>query len=89
MSAKYNLDRKDNSIGYSKNNCVVCCSTCNYIKGDKFTYELRTGTSVDLRTLYQNQLICASGIKGHHILMTEIQDLKSDNCNGLQKLLLG
>ena len=24
-----NLDRKDNSIGYSKNNCVVCCKRCN------------------------------------------------------------
>jgi hypothetical protein len=35
---KYNLDRKDNSIGYSKENCVVCCSACNYLKGDKFTY---------------------------------------------------
>jgi hypothetical protein len=36
---KYNLDRKDNSLGYTKENCVVCCSACNYLKGDKFTYD--------------------------------------------------
>jgi hypothetical protein len=35
----YNLDRKDNSLGYSKDNCVVCCKECNYIKGAKFSYE--------------------------------------------------
>jgi hypothetical protein len=34
----YNLDRKDNSLGYSKENCVVCCKECNYIKGARFTY---------------------------------------------------
>ena len=38
-SNPYNLDRKDNSKGYSKVNCVVCCRSCNYGKGDRFTYE--------------------------------------------------
>jgi hypothetical protein len=38
-SNPYNLDRKDNSLGYSKENCVVCCRSCNYGKGDRFTYE--------------------------------------------------
>jgi hypothetical protein len=28
----YNLDRKNNSIGYEKNNCVACCEICNYMK---------------------------------------------------------
>ena len=28
----YNLDRKDNSKGYNKENCVVCCSICNRLK---------------------------------------------------------
>ena len=35
----YNLDRKDNLIGYSKENCVVCCAKCNLGKGRIFTYE--------------------------------------------------
>jgi hypothetical protein len=26
------IDRKDNSKGYLKDNCVSCCSTCNYAK---------------------------------------------------------
>lgn len=30
---KYNgIDRKDNNIGYTLENCVSCCSTCNYAK---------------------------------------------------------
>lgn len=35
----YNLDRTDNSKGYSKENCVVCCTRCNQGKRDLFTYE--------------------------------------------------
>lgn len=33
-----NLDRKDNNLGYSKENCVPCCRDCNTIKGSRFTY---------------------------------------------------
>ena len=33
-----NLDRKDNLLGYSKENCVVCCYTCNTVKGGHFSY---------------------------------------------------
>ena len=35
----HHLDRKDNSLGYSKENCVVCCPRCNRAKPDHFTYE--------------------------------------------------
>lgn len=28
----YNLDRVDNTQGYSPSNCVVCCGTCNRMK---------------------------------------------------------
>jgi hypothetical protein len=35
----HHLDRKENSLGYSKSNCVVCCSRCNRAKSDHFTYE--------------------------------------------------
>ena len=38
-SGRYNLDRKDNAKGYSKKNCVVCCTRCNYGKNRHFTYE--------------------------------------------------
>jgi len=40
-----NLDRKDSSLGYSKNNLVVSCTRCNKAKLDHFTYEewLRIG----------------------------------------------
>jgi hypothetical protein len=35
----YNLDRTDNSIGYTKENCVVCCKRCNFGKGTDFTHD--------------------------------------------------
>jgi hypothetical protein len=35
----YNLDRKDNAIGYQINNVVVCCKRCNHAKGNRYTYE--------------------------------------------------
>lgn len=35
----HHLDRKDNSLGYSKDNCVVCCARCNRAKSNHFTYE--------------------------------------------------
>lgn len=28
----YNIDRKDNDVPYTKDNCVVCCGQCNYLK---------------------------------------------------------
>jgi hypothetical protein len=36
---RHNLDRKDNSIGYTLDKCVVCCYDCNVTKGDRFTYK--------------------------------------------------
>lgn len=38
-SASFNLDRKNNSNGYSAENCVVCCSRCNSIKGEMLNYD--------------------------------------------------
>ncbi len=35
---RYNLDRKDNTKGYSKDNCVVCCKDCNMLKSNKISY---------------------------------------------------
>jgi hypothetical protein len=38
-SNAYHLDRIDNSKTYSKENCVVCCTRCNYGKCNLFTYD--------------------------------------------------
>lgn len=35
----YNLDRKDNTVGYIADNIVPCCWRCNNGKSDVFTYE--------------------------------------------------
>lgn len=39
ISAVSNLDRKDSSIGYEKNNLVACCGACNWMKNSVFSYE--------------------------------------------------
>lgn len=36
---RYNLDRADGNLGYTKDNLVVCCKRCNYGKGYLFTYD--------------------------------------------------
>lgn len=38
-SRAHTLDKKDPNGSYSKNNCVVCCITCNKIKNCYLTYE--------------------------------------------------
>jgi hypothetical protein len=35
----YGLDRKDNTQGYTRENVVPCCETCNWIKSNRFSYE--------------------------------------------------
>lgn len=37
--AIYNLDRKNNSLGYVKENLVECCGRCNAGKGGRFSYK--------------------------------------------------
>ena len=38
-SKAYFLDRKDNGLGYSVQNCVVACTFCNMTRQDRFSYE--------------------------------------------------
>src|SRR5208337_5284248 len=37
--SSYYLDRTNSALGYSKENCVVCCTRCNRGKSDLFTYD--------------------------------------------------
>lgn len=39
VGGAYYLDRKDNNIGYHKENIVACCTKCNIAKGSRFLYE--------------------------------------------------
>jgi superfamily II DNA helicase RecQ len=47
--SRTNLDRKDNSSGYSKENVVVCCWRCNNGRGNLFSYEEWFGMTKFLR----------------------------------------
>jgi len=47
--SSYNLDRKNNKLGYSTDNCVVCCWRCNESKKDNFSYEDWYGMTSYLR----------------------------------------
>jgi hypothetical protein len=39
LTRAHQLDRKDNDKGYTIDNVVTCCWTCNRLKSDAFTYE--------------------------------------------------
>ena len=53
LSRAYFLDRKDNKIGYTKDNLVVCCTRCNRARGDKFSYDDWFGMTEYLRNKIQ------------------------------------
>lgn len=48
-SGSYFLDRKDNALGYTKENIAVCCSRCNISKSDRYSYEEWLGMTNYLR----------------------------------------
>lgn len=36
---KYNLDRKDNKKGYSLDNLAICCTDCNIMKRNHYSFD--------------------------------------------------
>jgi hypothetical protein len=39
LGRNYNLDRKNNALGYTARNCVTCCGRCNRAKSYHFTFK--------------------------------------------------
>ena len=39
MCGRTNLDRKDNDVCYTADNCIPCCYSCNVTKSSTLTYE--------------------------------------------------
>jgi hypothetical protein len=54
------LDRKDSSKGYSNDNVLSCCGTCNMIKGDTFTVE--------------ETLVAVKAILNYRSIQAQVQD---------------
>jgi len=52
----YYLDRKNNNMGYIKDNCVVCCSECNFLKSNKFSYEEMIKLGVVLKEIREGRI---------------------------------
>lgn len=54
-SRAYQLDRKNNNIGYTKSNLVTCCWDCNRIKSDIYTYEEFMKLGPILKQIYEER----------------------------------
>lgn len=62
-SAFTNLDRKDNSVGYTCSNLVLCCLRCNSIKSSHLSYEEMVEIGKTLRLMREKKLAAAAGAK--------------------------
>ncbi|AGE51991.1 hypothetical protein PBCVCVM1_876R [Paramecium bursaria Chlorella virus CVM-1] len=53
------IDRKDNTIGYSLDNCVSCCGDCNYSKGkqDRETFERQCKLIANKNTIVPQNIV--------------------------------
>lgn len=56
---RYNLDRKNNGKGYTKQNCVVCCPRCNRMKGS-LTYDEFYEFTLPIRQSRKTKCSCDS-----------------------------
>jgi HNH endonuclease len=57
IKSGHHLDRKDNSKGYSIENCVACCGECNRIKSNRYTYEQMLELGKVLKKLLRENLL--------------------------------
>ncbi len=55
VSRAYQLDRKDNDLGYNIDNVVPCCWNCNRIKSDIYTYDEFLLLSPILKEIHKNK----------------------------------
>jgi hypothetical protein len=53
---RYNLDRKDSHQGYTKENCVVCCTDCNFAKGARYSHNEWAAMAEALRAYREKTL---------------------------------
>ena len=52
---KLEIDRRDNTLGYDIENCVLACAVCNCAKSDKFTYEEFKRVGKTIREIWQQR----------------------------------
>ena len=52
---KIDLDRKDNNLGYVKDNLCICCYLCNRTKSNFFTYDEMMVIGINIRKLMKKR----------------------------------
>jgi hypothetical protein len=55
LTRAHQLDRKDNSKGYTKENVACCCWNCNRLKSDIYSYEEFMLLSPILKEIHKNK----------------------------------
>lgn len=72
ISRAYFLDRKEFDLPYSISNCVVCCTDCNRIRSNKFSYDefmqlapvLKSIRDSRRKVFVENEAQCVGGVCG-------------------------